>query len=282
MSYLDIAAAAVVMAVLSRLLLHNIIKMLGNTDKRICTMENYRGKAIPAIGGVAFIPILLTGVLLLLLFDMRYSQSYLSYLLLVLAVGFTGLLDDIIGDTKVKGLINHVKSTLAGKMTTGFLKALTGVLISCIVSFGISASYMEFMINALIIALSANTLNLFDLRPGRAVKVFLAAALVLLATTAGSLPAIMPLALLNLAAWLYIGYDLREVCMLGDTGANILGISLGYYCALLLGINTKLFVLALLVSLNIITEKLSITELINKSRLFSYLDNLGRERRGNR
>ncbi len=167
-------------------------------------------------------------------------------------------------------------------MTTGFLKALTGFLMSCIVSLGMTNSYIEFIVNVLIISLFANTLNLFDLRPGRAVKVFLAVSFILLAASIGRLVEALPIIILNVAAWLYIRYDLKEVCMLGDTGANILGITLGYYSTLMLDFNFKLLVLAILVILNAISEKLSITEIIDRSRLLSYLDNMGRGRTGNR
>jgi hypothetical protein len=70
--------------------------------------------------------------------------------------------------------------------------------------------------------------------------------------------------------------------MLGDTGANILGITLGYYSSLLLGINAKLMLLFLLLIMNIMSERLSITELINRNRVLSYLDSIGRGQNGNR
>jgi UDP-GlcNAc:undecaprenyl-phosphate/decaprenyl-phosphate GlcNAc-1-phosphate transferase len=282
MMYVDILAVGAVTVILSQFLLHNIIKMLGNTDNGICSSVNYRGKTIPAIGGIAFVPILLVTILILLLRRSESFLSYLNYLALVLSMGFAGVVDDLIGDIKIKGLIKHIKSTLRGKMTTGFLKALTGLLMSCIVSFGMTDSYIEFFVNVLIISLFANTLNLFDLRPGRAVKVFLAASSILLAVSIGRLIEAMPIIILNLTAWLYIRYDLKEVCMLGDTGANILGITLGYYSTLMLGFNAKLVILVLLVVLNAISEKLSITEIISNSRLLSYLDNMGRGQTGSK
>jgi hypothetical protein len=96
----------------------------------------------------------------------------------------------------------------------------------------------------------------------------------------GRLTEILPVIILDIAALLYIGYDLGEICMLGDTGANILGITLGYYSALFVGFNGKLTVLALLVFLNLIAERVSITSLINRNKVLSYLDSLGREKTG--
>jgi UDP-N-acetylmuramyl pentapeptide phosphotransferase/UDP-N-acetylglucosamine-1-phosphate transferase len=64
--------------------------------------------------------------------------------------------------------------------------------------------------------------------------------------------------------------------MLGDTGANILGITLGYYSSLFLNFNSRLMLLVLLVFLNLISERISITELIDNNKVLSYLDSLGR------
>lgn len=276
MTYADIAVLTA-SAVLSHILLRNIIGMLCSTDKGLYFSTNYRGQKLPAIGGIVFIPVLLASIPALLVFHTERTGSYLGCLTLVLCMGFSGVIDDLIGDTTIKGLSGHIRSTLQGRMTTGFLKAFTGFTVSGIVSFGISRSYIEFIINVIIISLAANTLNLFDLRPGRAVKVFLAASLLLLAFSTVRVSEAIPIVILNITALFYIRYDLKEICMLGDTGANILGISLGYYCALLLGIKGKLGVLAVLAAINIVSEKLSINELINGSRLLSYLDNMGRE-----
>lgn len=279
---MNLAAVAAAAVIFSQFLLHNVIKMLCDTDKRICTVVNYRGKTIPAIGGIAFIPISLAFVFLLILQDAASSRSYLGYLALVLGMGLSGVVDDLVGDKNIKGLVNHIKSTMAGKMTTGFLKAFTGFFMSCIVSFGMSNSYIDIVVNTLIISLFANTLNLFDLRPGRAVKVFLAASLVLITAFAGRISEAAPLIMLNLAAWLYIRYDLKELCMLGDTGANILGVSLGYYSALLPDLASRLIILAILIVLNAAAERLSISAIIDRNKFFSYLDNLGRGQTGNR
>jgi hypothetical protein len=276
-------AAVVIMTVLiTEFLLHNIVKMLCSSDIERCSSVNYRGKEIPVLGGMVFIPVMLVAVLLLLLSGAGSLQIYQGYLALVLCMGFTGVVDDIIGDRRTKGLINHIRTTFRGTMTTGFLKAFAGFAVSCIVSLGISGTFIEFIVNVLIISLFANTINLFDLRPGRAVKVFLAASFLLMAAAGGRLTDAVPLVILNLAALLYITYDLKEICMLGDTGANILGVTLGYYSSLLLGINSKLLLLTALVLLNAISEKVSISEIINSSRLLSYLDGLGRGHSGNK
>ncbi|HYE83844.1 MAG TPA: UDP-N-acetylmuramyl pentapeptide phosphotransferase [Clostridia bacterium] len=276
---MEITAIIAVSVIISRFLLHNIIKMLYNSDMK-CKTVNYRGKAIPAIGGIVFIPILLVAVLLLLLSGLGNYYGYLGYLSLVVCMGFIGVIDDLVGDKSIKGLIKHVSSTLKGRMTTGFLKAMIGLLASCLVSIGSTSTYAEFIVNVSVITLFANTLNLFDLRPGRAVKVFLLMSVVLLTGAKGRAEEAAPIIILGLAAGLYISYDLKEICMLGDTGANILGITLGYYSTLFLGFNMRLLLLGFLVFLNILSEKVSITEIIRSNRLLSYFDDMGRGQTG--
>ena len=65
----------------------------------------------------------------------------------------------------------------------------------------------------LLVALSANALNQLDTKPGRALKAYLVAA------TAVGAPRRVAVCLLP--------YDLREMGMLGDAGANALGALLG-------------------------------------------------------
>jgi len=261
----------------SRFLTKNIVEMLCNAGGSACRTLNYRGKSIPAIGGIVFAPIALIAVLLLLfLFPMRLLE-YLRYLLIVYCMGFTGIIDDLAGNKEIKGLARHLGSTLSGHMTTGFLKALSGFLIACAVSIGPSLSLGELAVNVLIIALSANTINLFDLRPGRAIKVFTLYSLLLLSAAISDITAAAPLMALVLAVFAYGRYDMKEICMLGDTGANILGISLGYYSTLLLDFNIRLVLVTVLAGINLMAERISIGELIGRSRLLSYIDTLGRE-----
>jgi len=199
----------------------------------------------------------------------------------MLSMGFAGVIDDLAGDKRIKGLINHVRSTLKSNMTTGFLKALIGFLAACIISFRTAGSFAELVADVLVITLSANAINLFDMRPGRAVKVFLTISVMILLSSAGRTAEALPLIILVMTVLIYISYDLREKCMLGDTGANILGITLGYYSTLFLSFGSKLMLLVLLILLNTAAERMSINALINSSRILSYLDGLGRGRTDN-
>lgn len=279
MNIIFVTAAALLAA---KILLKSIIGMLCSMEKEICNAMNYRGKKIPAIGGMVFIPVQLVTVLLLMLSHTGEQYENVSYIALILSMGFAGVIDDLIGDIKIKGLIKHIRSTLDGTITTGFIKALIGFTVSGIISIEISGTYIEFILNVLIISLFANTINLLDLRPGRAVKTFIVLSAILLTVYVERLTEAASLLILFLTALIYMDYDLKEICMLGDTGANILGATLGYYSALFVGTVGKLVLLALLILLHAVTERLSITDLINNNSLLSYLDELGREHGGNR
>ena len=101
---MDLIVIAAVTLIIARYLIHNIIKMLCRAESRICISSNYKGKRIPAIGGIVFVPIQLAAVFQLLLQRPEHSYGYLSYMFLMLSMGFAGVIDDLAGDKRIKGL----------------------------------------------------------------------------------------------------------------------------------------------------------------------------------
>ena len=79
---------------------------------------------------------------------------------------------------------------------------------------------------ALVVALAANLGNLLDRAPGRVGKVSLLA-IVVLAVTSHLAPGLTGPALVGGAGVGMLWPDLRERCMLGDTGSNVLGAGAG-------------------------------------------------------
>ncbi len=116
-------------------------------------------------------------------------------------------------------------------------------------------------------------LNLFDLRPGRAIKVALLASAGLalagpraragLAAPAGAAAALLP-------------EDLGERAMLGDCGANALGAMLGVTAAATLPRPARLAVFAAVGGLTLASEKVSFTKVIARTAPLNWLDMLGR------
>lgn len=236
-----------------------------------CTCPNYKGVNIPTAMGIAAIPVivLLQAILYLFLKDVRIIAITLSAVFMALV----GLLDDLVGQKDVKGFKGHIRELLGGRLTTGGLKAIVGFFTAFFVSAIFSSTYTDILLNTVLISLFTNTLNLLDLRPGRAIKFF---ALVFIIESvfayryAGLLLPIVGFILV------YFPLDIKARGMLGDTGSNLLGAALGAFTAVSLNFNIRLGITLLLILIHVIAEKYSITRLIEKSRVLKFFDELGR------
>ena len=187
---------------------------------------------------------------------------------------FAGILDDIIGNRDVSGLKGHFKSLLNGKLTTGGFKALFGGFIGLVISIAISKNIYDIVINTLIIALSTNLMNLLDLRPGRAIKGYLVISIVLLFTLGEYTRNLLLLIFPNVIA--YFNQDLKAKAMMGDTGSNVLGISIGILFVMGYSLKVRLIWLAFLIFIHILTEKYSLTKIIESNKFLNFIDKLGR------
>lgn len=239
------------------------------------TLKNFRGRKVKVVGGIVIALGLMAAVLAT--GGLRPPVSPLTTGLLVLSLGFffLGLLDDLVGDRASRGFGGHLKALSRGRVTTGVIKALGGVVLAAFVSMMWESSLVLAVLDALVIALSANLINLLDLRPGRAAKAFLVL-LFPLALLSGSVAYFeVSFAMAGAtAAWLFA--DLRERGMLGDSGANMLGAMLGAGVVLNLGVGARSAVLVLLVGLTLASERWSFSQVINSSRALSWFDRLGR------
>jgi UDP-N-acetylmuramyl pentapeptide phosphotransferase/UDP-N-acetylglucosamine-1-phosphate transferase len=236
---------------------------------------NYRGDAIPVGVGLVFFLSALAVYAVAFIFLPGVIQGKVIGVLLALAC-FTllGLIDDTWGSRSVTGLKGHLLSLFQGRLTTGGLKAAGGGVVALLLAAS-AGSWTMIPLNALIIALSVNGINLVDLRPGRAGKVFILSWLVLLSVTSGKMEMILP-AVVAGALLAYLPYDLKARAMMGDTGSNALGASLGMAAVWLLETPYKAGYLAFLIVFHIFTEKYSLTKIIAGNRLLDYLDKLGR------
>lgn len=131
------------------------------------------------------------------------------------------------------------------------------------------------MADAALVALSANLANLFDRRPGRVIKVCLGVFAVL-ALAALADPALAGVALVAGAALGLLRPDLRAELMLGDTGSNPIGAALGLGAVIALPAPVRIGGLVVVLALNLASERVSFTEVIERNRPLRYLDELGR------
>lgn len=142
--------------------------------------------------------------------------------------------------------------------------------------------WAAWLMDAAVIALAANALNLLDVRPGRALFGFavlagVAAGVTMLVCTFGQnlsemAPSFLLLAPLVLAALREVLPDARARVMLGDTGSNLLGASAGLLCVCVLPLWGRVLLLAVLLGLNALAERVSLSALISKIGVLLALD----------
>ncbi|SHK06218.1 hypothetical protein [Desulforamulus aeronauticus] len=237
---------------------------------------NFRGDNIPVGAGLLFfVSVLPPTVLFLILQSDSVHLEGLIFLFAICAMTLLGMVDDIFGSRAATGLKGHIKKMLQGELTTGGLKLLAGGLISLAVAVVVSHGWQQVMVNTLVIALSINAINLLDLRPGRAGKGFLLGAVLLFL---GGWPSqqLCWLAVMVGALLAYLPYDLKAKAMMGDTGSNALGATIGITAAMVLPETAKLGYLVFLIAFHLLTEKYSLTKIIEKNKMLNYLDQLGR------
>lgn len=236
---------------------------------------NYNKKEIPIGMGILLLFSTVVATFFLIFFTEQPMMHYI-FLFGVSLIGFAGILDDIVEESRIKGLKGHFTRMVKGELTSGGIKAIIGGLTAIFVSFSFSINLIDLIVNTFIILFSINSMNLFDVRPGRALKVFYFISGVFwvignfsdkyltILMIGGTLPVLKG--------------DLREKYMLGDVGANILGYTLGFTGAISLSIRYKGIAIFLLIILHLIAEVKSISEFINKVPLLCYLDCLGRRK----
>lgn len=187
-----------------------------------------------------------------------------------------GLIDDLTGATDVKGLRGHLGALRSGEVTTGTVKLVglgaTGLVAGALARRG-RGGLVDAVLSGAVVAGSANLANLFDLRPGRATKVFLAVSAGPILT--GGLTGAVVTGPASAAAAL-LPADLGERSMLGDTGANALGAAWGVGAASSMNRPALLATVAALVGLTVASERVSFSQVIERTPVLRELDGVGR------
>lgn len=279
------------------------------------TVRNYRGIEVPAGLGVVW---LVWGVCYLLAMVVVGGSGVAGPLvsallaapmpvLLALPVFAFGLVDDAYGTSDAKGFRGHLSALARGRLTTGGLKVL-GIGFAALfaarpampeaAAAGDAGSFAgwvtAWLLGAAAIALCANLVNLTDLRPGRALKSYLALLLLAFGVAAlrltgsewlpggGQTPG---LAVAMMAAWVLVlagpalaawGPDLREQGMLGDAGANAMGALAGYLLVKALPPAGIAVAAVALLALNVASERVSFSAVIERTPPLRWMDGLGR------
>lgn len=245
--------------------------------------ENYRGKRLPTAAGL----VLALGLLLVEAGRVVVSAAAdgasgpgpgrSALVVLVLGLAALGLLDDVAGSGERRGFRGHLAALREGRLTTGALKMIGGGAIGAL-AVAIARpdnDLLELVTDAALIALAANLGNLFDLAPGRAIKVSVLAFAGLVAATAADPRLSGPAVVIGAAVGLLFE-DLREHVMLGDTGANLLGGALGLGVVVVGSPVVRLATLGVLAILNGASEWVSFSRVIDRVAPLRLLDRAGR------
>ena len=237
---------------------------------------NYKNDMIPVSMGIVFLPMIIINGIILVFFTAQYKNLLYVFMFIfgMISMFFAGILDDIIGNRDVSGLKGHFKSFFKGTLTTGGFKAIFGGFVGVLISIAVSDSIPDIIINTLIIALSTNLMNLLDLRPGRAIKAYIVIIITIFITLTGYVKILPLLILPNVLA--YFNYDLKAKAMMGDTGSNVLGISIGMLIVFGYSFKVRVSWLVFLVFIHILTEKYSLTKIIENNKILNFIDKLGR------
>jgi len=241
--------------------------------------RNYRGEEVIGSAGLAIVGASLLGWLLLgWRGELRWQESAL---LMATAFWFSvlGLMDDIAGETQVKGWRGHFSTLLKERrLTMGMVKAIGGGVGALILSAWVMGVLGQFrwerwLLGAIVIALSANALNLLDVRPSRALKGFWLLSLLGVGVTRGDgWLAFVPLWASTLA---YAPDDFRRKAMLGDAGANPLGACFGIWVTLRWSLTAQVLLLLVLIAFHLYAERRSLTADIERVALLRWLDRWG-------
>lgn len=232
--------------------------------------------------------------------SLSHTRIGLASLIASAAGGIAGWVDDhceasfpAVG----KGFRGHLGALRKGRLTSGMVKIVligTGAAVSALLleakrkdfSLDEQKSFSQIVrkignsgINTVIIAGTANFLNLLDLRPGRALKAGILLTSAVLPkvdlTTRALGTGVITASLINLPK------DLSGENMLGDLGANALGGAIGvllvdFADSTIHRKSAKLAVTLALVALTALSEKISFSQIIENTPILRELDQFGR------
>ncbi|MFY0543232.1 UDP-N-acetylmuramyl pentapeptide phosphotransferase [Brevibacillus sp. H7] len=245
--------------------------------------KNYQGENVLTAGGV-FLAVYSAIPAVILFFVSGLESEATVCLTGSLAAALFGWQDDRSPDRdkEAKGFRGHLRMLWQERrVTSGLWKAVGGGITALLVSNALCDGFVLVMVTAGLLALTTNLVNLFDLRPARAIKVFW---LLLAISFAVGFPMSV-----QLSGWgwilpvltatiLLFPYDARGRLMLGDTGANYLGFVAGSCLVTNAPFSVQAGLLVLFAALHLIAERVSFSRVIQSVEWLRRLDQWGRQK----
>ncbi len=252
--------------VMAIIILYPIILWLFSTFYRFMGwgVKNYLGNQVPYSLG--------TGLFLAVLYFSAVVDGI--FLLYLTTLFVTGFIDDRFGTKYPKGIKGHIGLFIkTGKITTGFIKLVSTVLIGLFGMALLGDTFLDKIAILFLLVLPPHVMNLFDTRPLRVWKV-ISIHLVLLFSFVTNL-SIQTILVILFLAFCLIYFEGTKLAMLGDNGATLLGGVLSVVAISNLSVLSQWLLITLYSLVVIVTEKISISEWIEKIPLLRKIDRWG-------
>lgn len=236
------------------------------------TRQNFRQRPVDLLGG----PAAAAGALVTTAAVRAAGLPVGQAAALATALGTSAVLgayDDLAGVTHARGLRGHFAALKRGELTTGVVK-MAGLAAAGVLAAPPRRHMVARLLDAALIAGTANLVNLLDLRPGRALKVV---AIVGTPLTIGKDAGVSAATGAVATAAALLPGDLGEQHMLGDCGANTLGALLGWALAARTGTSARTAALGGVVGLTLLSERVSFSAVIARNPALAALDAWGRQ-----
>jgi UDP-N-acetylmuramyl pentapeptide phosphotransferase/UDP-N-acetylglucosamine-1-phosphate transferase len=266
---------AVAGAAAARLALAGAAALTARPEGALWRRMNYAGRPVTLLGGPALAASATATAVLGAPAGTKAAAAVVGAV-----SGLVGGYDDLAGarpeQAGDKGLAGHLRALRAGRVSAGAVK-VAGIGAAAAAAALLTRrdrgarAVVDGILTTGLVAGTANLVNLLDLRPGRAGKAAVLAAVATLGGPAGGMVA-GPLG----ATLGVLPEDLGERVMLGDCGANAVGALLGLRLASLPGRGARAGLLAGVVGLTLASEKVSFTKVIEATPGLRELDRFGR------
>ncbi|MCE5314831.1 MAG: hypothetical protein ABFD49_05735 [Armatimonadota bacterium] len=235
---------------------------------------NFNKTPIMASYGIASFVYMAVAMIILGSFGYANWKQVSLYNATLGAMWMLGIIDDIWGTRKVGGFKGHFrKLLLERKLTTGAAKAIGGGIVGIAAGWIVSdGDVLRWILAAMLIPLASNILNLFDLRPGRAVAVFFLGLGVTCIAVGGHFTAPWLVGIIAAVTLMFSVVDSKGKAMMGDSGSNALGAALGLTMALNTGIVFQAVAIVVIAAVHLYSEKHSVSALIERNPALRAID----------
>lgn len=247
-------------------------------------VANYRRKEVPVVLGIALALAVFAATLIvfsLVLLTTRSLPVLIGRQPVVTVIGclivFLGGLYDDRASGPARGLVGHFRELFRGNVTPGIVKLVAAVAAAALVAWAYRPSLAAALVGIPVMAGAADLWNLLDVRPGRALKLFIPVCLVLFVVSFDRQYPFVAAAALGASA-VVLPLDLGERGMLGDSGANFLGFVVGVGLFQALPLWGLVLALGAILALHWASETVTLSTIIDRVHPLYWYDRLGRMR----